>query len=267
MPTVNTAGGPLWYDLTDLTPPWTSDPETVLFLHGVGIDHGIWCRWRPVLSARYRILVMDMRGYGRSGKPVDGYAWSMDGLSADVLAVADAAGVERFHFVGESFGGAVGYHLAIHHRDRLNSLVACTSPHRGKNIRGLMDWRPLIEKEGMAGWSAKMMARRFAPGAVPDPEWRWFDSVQQACDPGIVLDQGDMLHAIDLSDDLPGIETPTLMIGGDASPLLPPPVLVDTHARVPDAALRIFDNARHGVVLSHGEQAARTMLDFLDSRA
>ena len=266
MPTLETRDGPLWYDSVDLTPPWIPDPETVLFLHGVGIDHGIWTRWRPVLAGRFRIVVMDMRGYGRSAKRADGHRWSIEGLVDDVEAVADAAGAERFHFVGESFGGAIGYALAIRRRRRLRSLVACTAPHRGKSIRGLPDWRGLVEAEGMTGWSRMMLDRRFAPGAIDARERRWFDETQRACDPDVVLDQADTLARIDFSDDLPGVTTPTLMIGGDSSPVLPPATLADTHARVPGAALRLFDGARHGVVLSHGAAAARVMLEFLDAR-
>ena len=266
MATVDTAAGPLWFETMDLTPRWTAEPETVLFLHGVGIDHGIWSRWWPILAARYRIVVTDMRGYGRSAKPPADYAWSMDGMIGDVLAVADAAGAEKFHFVGESFGGAAGYYLAIHRRERLRSLVACTAPHRGANIRGLPDWRRIIEGRGMEAWSESMLKSRFVDGAIGAAERRWFHEVQRACDPDSVLGQADMLAAADMTDGLPEIATPTLMIGGDSSPLLPPSVLVDTHARVPGAELRLFDGARHGVVLSHGEAAARTMLDFIDRR-
>lgn len=266
MPTLDTAGGPLWYDTIDLVPPWEANPETVLFHHGVGIDHGIWCRWPPVLAGRFRLLLMDVRGYGRSARAARGHAWSMEGLAADVLAVADAAGAERFHFVGESLGGALGYHLAIHHGARLHSLTACTAPHRGGSVRGLPDWRGIVESRGMTAWSQMMMERRFAPGALGERQWRWFDGVQRACDPDVVLGQGDMLADVDLTDDLPRIAVPTLMIAGDRSPFLPPPVLADTHARVPGAALRLFDGPRHGVVLSHGAAAAGTMLDFLDSR-
>ena len=266
MPTIDTNAGALWFDTMDLTPPWDTAPETVLFLHGVGIEHGIWCHWWPVVSSRLRIAVMDMRGYGRSPAPADGYRWSIESLGEDVLAVADAAGAERFHFVGESAGGAVGYWLAINRPERLRSLTACTAPHLGANIRGLPKWRDTIENEGMAAWSETMLASRFGPGGIGDAERNWFHAAQQACDRHAVLDLADMLATVDLSDGLPEIRVPTLMIGGDSSPFLPPATLIDTHSRVPGAELRLFDGARHGVVLSHGAAAARAMLDFLDRR-
>ena len=266
MPVLDTPAGPLRYVAHDLTPPWIPEPETALFLHGVGIEHGIWARWLPILGARCRLVLMDMRGYGGSRPVAAGHEWSIEGLAEDALAVADAAGAERFHFIGESFGGAVGYWLAVHRRERLRTLTACTAPHNGARIRGLPDWRGIVEERGMEGWSAKMMESRFAPQAIRAAEWRWFDAAQRACDPGTVLGQADALLTVDMTGGLPGITTPTLAIGGDSSPVLPPPVLAETHALIPGAALRIFDGARHGVVLSHGEQAARTMLAFAEAQ-
>jgi pimeloyl-ACP methyl ester carboxylesterase len=266
MPMLETADGALWYEVTDLTPPWEEAPM-VVFHHGVGIDHGIWWRWWPVLARRFRLVNFDMRGYGSSPEPGEGFAWSMEGLAEDTLAVARAAGAERFHFVGESIGGAIGYHLAIHHAQALISLIACTAPHRGGAIDWLDQWRPVIEGEGMRGWSERMMERRFAPGALAEAEWQWFHRIQSACDSAIVLGQAEMLAAVDMSDELGRITVPTLMIGGDASPFLPAPVLADTHSRVPGAEMQLFAGARHGVVLTHGTAAAQAMLDFLDRRA
>ena len=267
MPMLDTADGALYYDVTDLTPPWDETPETVVFHHGVATHHGIWARWWPVLARRYRVVRFDMRGYGKSEVPPEDYAWSIDGLAKDLFAVADAAGAERFHYVGESLGGALGYYLAIHHPDRLLSLVACTAPHRGGAINWVREWRAFIEENGMSGWSERMMDRRFPPGAITDAEWQWFHQTQSACPAHVVTGQGEMLADVDMSEDLARITTPTLMIGGDSSPFLTSVTLADTHSRVPDARMQLFAGARHGVVLSHGTAAAQTMLDFLDQIA
>jgi pimeloyl-ACP methyl ester carboxylesterase len=267
MPMLETADGALYYDVTDLTPPWQENPETIIFHHGVATHHGIWARWWPVLARRYRVVRFDMRGYGQSAVPPEDYAWSFEGLARDVFAVAEAAGAERFHYVGESLGGALGYYLASHHADRLLSLIACTAPHRGGSINWVQEWRAFIDENGMNGWSERMMERRFVPGAISDAEWQWFHQVQAACPAHVVIGQGEMLVTVDLSDDLGRITTPTLMIAGDSSPFLTSTTLADTHSRVPGAQMQLFAGARHGVVLSHGTAAAQAMLDFLETQA
>ncbi len=266
MPILDRPGASLWYEEIDLTLPWVEAPETVLFHHGVGIDHRIWCRWLPALCSDYRIVLMDMRGCGQS-RPVPENIpdWTLDTLADDVLAVINATGAERIHYVGESLGGALGYHLAIHHRHLLRSLTACTAPHRGSAVRGLPDWRQVIDSEGMAVWSENMMARRFRAGILDTPEWDWFHNIQQRCDPATVLAQANLLTETDLTEELGSITTPTLMIGGDSSPFLPAAVLVDTFERVPGAQLHLVNGARHGVVLSHGTAAAQAMRKFIRS--
>ncbi len=264
MATLQTAHGNIWYDIIDLTPPWERAPETVLFHHGVGIDHRIWCKWWPILSRRFRLVRFDVRGYGRSAEAGMGYDWSIPGLAADALAVAEAAGAVRFHYVGESMGGALGYYLAIHHGESLLSLISCTAPHKGIAVSGLGTWREQIEGDGMSAWSETMMDRRFFANGIAQAEWDWFHACQSACDASVVLGQGDMLADVDLSDELGRISVPTLMIAGDSSPFLSPPTLAETHSRVPGAKLLLCANARHGVVLSHGTAAAQAMLDFVD---
>ena len=76
MPDIDTDQGTLHYQVLDITPPWRQAPETILFHHGVGIDHGIWAGWPPALADRYRMVMFDVRGYGRSDIPEDGFEWS-----------------------------------------------------------------------------------------------------------------------------------------------------------------------------------------------
>ena len=116
MPTLDRPGGPLHYEVTDVTAPWAGEPETILFHHGVGITGDIWLEWLPPLADRYRLVRLDVRGFGRSSVPGPGFAWSMELLAEDARAVARAAGAARFHYVGESLGGTLGLWLAVHQR-------------------------------------------------------------------------------------------------------------------------------------------------------
>src|SRR4029453_6569831 len=52
MPTLDRPGGPLHYDVTDVTAPWAGEPETILFHHGVGITGDIWLEWLGAPRAR-----------------------------------------------------------------------------------------------------------------------------------------------------------------------------------------------------------------------
>src|SRR5262245_29086229 len=107
MPTLAVPGCTLHYEVVDLTPPWQGAAETIVFHHGLGATSGAWAAWMPVLAGHYRLVTFDMRGHGRSERPLPGAALSLGRLTEDLFAVADAVRAERFHLVGESIGGTI----------------------------------------------------------------------------------------------------------------------------------------------------------------
>jgi pimeloyl-ACP methyl ester carboxylesterase len=252
------------WDVVDLTPPWREPAGTLLFHHGVATTRHIWDDWVPVLADRYRLVRFDVRGFGESRDAAcfDG-GWSLDGLADDALAVADAAGARRFHFVGESTGGTVGMLLASRGSERLASLTICSASHRGASIQGVRAWRALIGARGMAAWSAGMMEQRFAPGAIDAPRHAWFDRKQAACSADAILGMADMLIGADLTARLPSIRVPTLILAPGESPFVPVTVAREIHALVPGSEIQVFRGVRHGLAFSHGRECAAATAGFL----
>jgi pimeloyl-ACP methyl ester carboxylesterase len=101
--------------------PW------LVLIQGMGLDR---LGWGPVLrklGRRFRLVLVDNRGVGRSDRTADSFA--VADMAADVVAVLDAAGIRRAHVIGASLGGMVAQELAITHPERVDGLVlACTTP-------------------------------------------------------------------------------------------------------------------------------------------
>jgi 3-oxoadipate enol-lactonase len=101
-------------------------PRLVL-VQGMGFDR---LGWQPVLGKlgrRFRLVLVDNRGSGRSGRPAG--AFTVADMVGDVVAVLDAAGIHRANVLGASLGGMVAQELAITHPERVDGLVlACTTP-------------------------------------------------------------------------------------------------------------------------------------------
>jgi pimeloyl-ACP methyl ester carboxylesterase len=94
--------------------------KPLLLLHGWP---EFWLTWEPVmtrLAGRYSLIAPDLRGFGDSDKP-DG-AYGPDQHTADMLALMDALGIQRFGVVGHDVGGAVMQPLARAAPDRLSGL-------------------------------------------------------------------------------------------------------------------------------------------------
>lgn len=278
MPTLEREGASLYYELLDCTPPWVENPPAIVFCHGVGTNADIWSDWLPVLAGRFRIARFDMRGFGRSSVPGPGFDWSMELLAQDALAVAEQAmaefaeggggggGVGKFHYVGESLGGTVGLVLAASHPERLLSLTACSTAHKGGDIREVQGWRAFIEKEGMEAWSRQMMHMRFNDGAVPPTVYDWFHRIQKDSSPHTTLDVADLLMRADLSGGLAAITAPTLLLSPDSSPFVSLAITQQIQAGIPECEVQVFAGARHGLACSHGKECALALLGFLERR-
>ena len=191
-------GGSLYFEIIDATPPWAGEAPLIVFHHGIGATAEVWAEWLPALLDRYRVARFDTLGFGRSGVPGPGFPWSLEGLMADALEIARAAGAERFHFVGESVGGTVGLLLASRRPDALLSLTVSNASHRGGSIQRAREWREFIRANGMGKWGEMMAPLRLDRDQVSEAQYRWFERAQAQCSADSVLDLADVLIGTDL---------------------------------------------------------------------
>jgi aminoacrylate hydrolase len=107
----------LWYE-------WhgPEDGEMLILSSGLGGSGSYWQPNLPVLARRYRALTYDQRGTGRSDRHLPGRT-SIEDMASDVLALMDALGIGRAHFLGHALGGLIGLALARAAPERLDKLV------------------------------------------------------------------------------------------------------------------------------------------------
>ncbi len=103
-------------------------PPAIL-LHGFPETHRTWARVAERLSDEVRLVMPDLRGFGASDRPQDVAAYTTDKLVADIHALADALGIERFALVGHDWGGAVAWAMALRNDPRVTRLAIVNSPH------------------------------------------------------------------------------------------------------------------------------------------
>jgi pimeloyl-ACP methyl ester carboxylesterase len=266
MPFVTSGQHRLYYEVIDIAAPWHARPQTILFHHGIGADCNIWMDWICALADRYRLVRFDMRGFGRSDVPDANAAWSMDQLSRDLLAVADATETSRCHVVGESIGGTIALKCALDHPERFASVILSNAAHVGGSIQKVEAWRRTIDEVGMTGWSDQFMIDRFHPGALPDERFAWFARQQAAGNRASVLNALSVLVGVDLRSAVGALHPPALLLHPDASPFIPLPIVADLYARLPDAELQVFAHARHGLPFSHGRDCGAALRHFLKRR-
>lgn len=95
----------------------------LIFVHGVGSTAAIWDYQLRRFSGSYRCLAVELRGNGVPKPEAAPETITREGFVDDVLAIADSAGADRFHFVGCSLGGVVGFELWKRAPRRMRSCV------------------------------------------------------------------------------------------------------------------------------------------------
>ena len=185
-------------------------------------------------------------------------------MLADLDAVIrDSCGDASIHLVGESIGATVCLAYAMTWPERVRTLTISNGAHLGVSVEALDDWATTMRDDGMDGWSKMMMQRRFYPGALSKDAAAWFETQQASADSHAILSAVEVLVGADLREDLPLANMPTLIMHPDASPFIPVPVVADLHSRLPDARLKVFAHAKHGLPFSHASVCAQTVRDFL----
>jgi pimeloyl-ACP methyl ester carboxylesterase len=119
--------GELTFDASEAGP---TDGELVLLLHGFPQNRLCYRAQLEALGAAgYHAVAFDQRGYSPRARPAEISAYTGPRLAADVVAVADALGAERFHLVGHDWGGAIAWQTAGRYPDRVATLTVLSTPH------------------------------------------------------------------------------------------------------------------------------------------
>ncbi|MEA3066462.1 MAG: hypothetical protein QOJ27_2923 [Sphingomonadales bacterium] len=105
------------------------DGEPILFLHGFPESHRTWRHQLAGLAGRYRVHAPDQRGFAASDKPEGVENYQTDRIVADVMALADALGLDHFTLAGHDWGGAVAWTAALTHPFRVKRLIIVNAPH------------------------------------------------------------------------------------------------------------------------------------------
>lgn len=98
----------------------------LILVHGWGADsesHWVASGWVELLSEHRRVIVMDVRGHGRSDKPLALEPYSYARMSTDVMAVMDQLKLQKVDFMGYSMGAFIGAYLLGQHPERFRSMV------------------------------------------------------------------------------------------------------------------------------------------------
>lgn len=242
-----------------------ADAPCVTFAHALANNMTLWDETAARLKDRYRVLRYDQRGHGHSPATPPPYSFPM--LIADAVALLDAVGVRKTHWVGLSIGGMIGYGLAIEHGDRLLSLTACDSrPDAPPDYAAYFQSR--IDKardKGMEGVVESTIERWFTPEtrAANAPVLDRVRAMIRSTDP--VGHEGccEALKTLSFGSRLDRIRVPTLILGGEKDKGAPPDALAEAAHKIPGAKHAVIPAAGHITALENPAAFNAVLVQFL----
>ena len=277
--TVTVAGKPIFF-------AEAGDGPAVVMLHGGGPGaSGLsnYSRNIDALARRFRVIVPDMPGYGRSAKGVD--PSDPFGYLADMIRdLLDEIGVESAHLVGNSYGGAAALRLALDTPHRVGKLVLMgpggVGTTRGAPTAGLKSLLSYYGGEGPSREKLEAFIRGYLVydgASVPDDliDLRYAASIdpEVVADPPLRRPSGPTalrtLWRMDLTRDrrLKALATPTLVLWGRDDKVNRPsggPMLVNT---LPNAQLVMTSRTGHWLQWERAELFNQLVTEFLSERS
>ncbi len=258
-------GAEIFYEVYDFTDQRKS-AETILLHHGLRGSYRLWYNWVPLLAGHYRVIAVDARGRGESTIPPPGFDWSMEQFATDDLAVLDAAGVERVHYVGASFGGVVGEYLGARYPDRLRTLTLVSAPYRFTQLGDVVDrWLSEMASLGTAEFLRRDVQNMFPPGAGPGLV-AWHTEQMASVPAHVAADMLRFMAGVNLADLLPSIAVPTLMLAAAQSDRAPSGESEFMQRQIPGIRA-VMLNSHHNISATMPERCVEVILPFLREHA
>lgn len=246
------------------------DGPAVLFAHGAGGNGAIWWQQIQHFSRDYTCITYDHRCFGRS-YPASEDAFRPECFADDVIAVLDAAGVQKAALVGQSLGGMSCLRAALGYPERVWAFVSSDSPLGIHHDEMMADIRRFVAEVAEHGIELAALGPEFKAtdpaGAYLYAQIGSFNPFSNRGQPDYVdLIGGGKLFAPEFllnPHELAEITCPLLFVVGSADPIVTPKVTRDLAERTPGSKLIEIDGAGHSPYFEKPEVYNRLVGEFL----
>jgi len=243
----------------------------LLLINGLGSDHLEWLHQLPAFEARFRGIVFDNRGTGKTDVPPGPYTTAQ--MADDAASLLRALGILRTHVLGVSLGGMIAQEVALRHPDRVDRLVlGCTGPGGGLSLRPspeAMAAFALPQREDPEAELRRMLPFLYTDACIRERPGEIEGFVRRRLDhptpPEGYLAQLSAAVTHDASSRLEKIRARTLVITGDADRLVPWENSLRLAGRIPGATLVVLPGAPHRLFAETADAFNREVLRFLES--
>lgn len=236
----------------------------VLFLHAFPLAGAMWEPQRTMLEGGFRVIVPDLRGFGRSDVPTD--ISTMDHMVDDLQALLRQLDLDKVVLVGLSMGGYIAFQFLRRSPRQVQALVLAATratPDTAEAQAGRETMAVLAETQGAAPIADQMLPRLLGPDATEEVRAQVRQMIEATPPQGIAAALRGMAVRHDSTDLLDTIRVPTLLIGGEQDALTPPTTMQEMQNAIDGSSLTLVAGAGHLPNLEQPEVFNTALLKFL----
>jgi len=262
MPSLRVASINMYYEIY-------GEGEPLLLIMGLGADLTAWSFQTPEFSKKYRVIVFDNRGAGRTDAPDAPYSIRM--MADDTVGLMNALGIQQAHVLGVSMGGRIAQELAIEYPQRVKSLIlAATSTKMPPREKHVFDTAARMLKEGV---SAETHLRNLMPWTLTEKFFENQAQVTWSINAMLANPHKQPTYAFirqfnacaehDTANRIGRIKAPALILVGREDLFAPVRLSEELAAQIPNAKLVVVDGGGHGFNVEARDKFNQAVLDFL----
>ncbi len=244
----------------------------LVLLHGFPLDHRLWLQQLDRLSAYYRVIAPDLRGFGQSTL-TDG-SYSLTDLAEDVEQVRQhLTDNQPIALCGLSMGGYVAFEYWRCHSKSLTALILTNTKPEADSEQARLARHVMIERARTLGsWQAvsEMLPKLLSGNHLAErgAAYQAAEQMLRACTADAVISaQRAMATRSDFISSLPALHTPTLVIAGEEDAIAPPTATRKWAAVIPNSQCHVLADAAHLTPLEQPQQFNQLVHEFLESLA
>jgi pimeloyl-ACP methyl ester carboxylesterase len=241
----------------------------VLLIQGLGGRAADWGSVPAALAERFQAVTFDNRGTGQSDKPDEEYR--LETMADEAVAILDAVGQPQAHVVGVSMGGMIAQLVALRHPQCVKKLVLLsTAPGGPHTVPPTPDAMVALipDMSRPPEEIVRASTRAITGPGFADKHPEVIDEIvrtamREPTPQYVFARQMVAVMENDRYDALPEIKAPTLIIHGDADPLVPPPNADVLARRIPGAKQLTLRGCGHLAMWEQPRELSAALIEFL----
>ena len=244
----------------------------LLLIAGLGSDVSSWLCVLKRLSSRFKVIVFDNCGCGRSSASHKKY--SVSKFAEDAIKLLDHLKIERAHVLGHSMGGYIAQELAINYPSRVDKLILVSTASVSSNRNNILFkdiYRRLKEEGYSKEWFRRWVFLLFSNKLSKDKSFRDMFINNSMEYPYLQKPEGfkrqiEAITLFDTRNKIGAIKAKTLVIEGEHDILITPKESKTLAKRIPNSIFKLLNGAAHCMHIENPKLFTDMVIEFLNSK-